>query len=63
MATNDEEAIICPSCGSTSVVPIRYGYPSPDLWEAEEAEGVVIGGCVVTDNQPQRQCRVCEARW
>jgi hypothetical protein len=53
----------CPACGDLQVAPIEYGYPTPELWEAEEAGNAVLGGCVIQDDQPAWACKVCGARW
>lgn len=49
----------CPQCGST-MTPIVYGYPGPDMFEAEERGEVVIGGCVVFDGRPSWRCTSCQ---
>lgn len=53
----------CPICGSDRVVPIAYGMPGMEIVEDFDAGKVEIGGCVITDNDPEWACRVCEARW
>ncbi len=53
------KARVCPYCQSTKVVPILYGYPSP--YSSADAEGVVLGGCLVL---PEKwHCSNCEHRW
>lgn len=53
----------CPSCDSPDVVPIAYGFPSPEL-EAEARDGrVVLGGDVIEPNMPDYACRACGERW
>jgi hypothetical protein len=49
----------CPACGSRDAVPIAYGYPSPETWEAEQRGEVVIGGCLVGPESPAYECRDC----
>lgn len=34
----------CPKCGSTSVVPIEYGLPGPEMERAAEAGRIELGG-------------------
>lgn len=47
---------LCPRCGATSR-SIIYGMPSPDLFESDD---VVLGGCVVVDDEPaDYQCSGC----
>jgi hypothetical protein len=50
---------MCPSCGSTEVVPIAYGLPGPELMERAERGEVALGGCLVSGNDPRWQCRSC----
>ncbi len=47
-------------CGK-SMVPVVYGMPGPDLFEASERGDVVLGGCVVSDDIPAFRCRSCGA--
>lgn len=55
----------CPRCGSLEVVPIMYGYPEdPDAAMAAERRGeIVVGGCVVTGDDPQKYCKACGERF
>lgn len=53
----------CPKCGSTDVVPILYGYPGPEMFEAAERGEIELGGCCVTDDDPQRLCKACGERF
>jgi hypothetical protein len=53
----------CERCRAGDVVPIRYGYPDPELFELDEAGEVQIGGCVVDDTVPNWACRSCGHRW
>ena len=55
----------CPRCASPRVAPIMYGYPSDmegALKAAEQGE-VVLGGCVITGNDPKWQCLECKHVW
>jgi hypothetical protein len=51
----------CPSCGSRAVARIQYGEPAySEEFEADlEARRVVLGGCMVWDDQPDRNCTAC----
>lgn len=52
----------CPTCGSPKVAQVRYGYPifGPEL-EKELAEGkTVLGGCVISGDDPEWQCVDCQ---
>ena len=55
----------CPSCGSTDVAEVLYGFVIPDeMLSAAAGRGeVVFGGCVVTGDDPRWECNVCEARF
>jgi hypothetical protein len=53
----------CPRCGSPRSVRIVYGYPAPELLEQARGGGVSLGGCVLTGDDPTRQCRACAHRW
>ncbi len=54
---------ICKSCGQKSGVPIVYGMPNITLAEQAGRGEIVLGGCVVEENQPDRRCLACEAEW
>jgi hypothetical protein len=49
------EVPACPRCGSRAV-PILRGYPSPAAFEAAERGEVVLGGCVITGDDPHFAC-------
>ena len=51
----DEETTTCPTCGERGT-PIVYGYPSLELFEAASRREVVLGGCVVTGDDPTHEC-------
>lgn len=55
--------IICPKCKSKDVVEILYGMPSYEAIEAYERKEVILGGCLVTDNDPDYGCLCCNHRW
>jgi rubrerythrin len=53
---------ICPRCGATvTLLPILYGYPSHETFEAYERGEIQLGGCVVTDDDPEFACPACDA--
>jgi hypothetical protein len=52
----------CPFCGGVGI-PIEYGLPDVELWEAEKRGEAVIGGCVVEPDNPDYQCGSCGSRW
>jgi hypothetical protein len=49
----------CPRCGSIDTIPIVYGLVGAETGEAEGRGELVIGGCVVSEDSPDRRCRVC----
>lgn len=53
----------CPKCGSKDVAKILYGLPTHQLIGAAERGDVILGGCIVTDNDPQWACKACKHRW
>jgi len=58
----------CPQCGSTRVLPILWGMPSPEASEAAKRGKVVIGGCMVhgpngVEKDPAFECRDCGHRF
>jgi hypothetical protein len=46
----------CPRCGGPSV-PIVYGLPGGGMFEAADRGEIALGGCCVTDQDPDRACR------
>ena len=53
----------CPICTKAKLVPIVYGLPTSDLGDREAALEIVLGGCCVTDNDPELECLGCETRF
>ena len=49
----------CPNCGSKSIVRIVYGLPGPELFEKAERGEVMLGGCIITGNDPAHGCLEC----
>ena len=54
---------ICPNCKQTTGVNILYSYPGIELAEQVERQEIVLGGCVLEPNQPDRYCISCEHEW
>lgn len=54
----EHEADRCPVC-ATTMVPVVYGYPTGETFEAADRGAVVLGGCVVWDGRPELQCPRC----
>jgi hypothetical protein len=52
---------VCEACGNVvEPVPIVYGYPSVETFEAAQAGELVLGGCVADDTSAQLACPLCE---
>ena len=51
----------CPDCaGAPQAVPLTYGLPSSEVFEAEERGELVIGGCLMVDGPtPRWACPEC----
>jgi len=54
---------VCPECGSAERVPLEYGFPTHEMWEAAERGEIGIGGCVIFEGQPDVQCRNCSTQY
>ncbi len=59
------ENLICPRCGSREIARIEYGLPAfNEKFERDlEAGRIVLGGCLVSENDPQWKCLGCENKW
>ena len=59
------EQFNCPQCGSSNVAAIMYGLPdfNDELERELEAGRVVLGGCVISGEDPKWQCNECEHQW
>lgn len=53
----------CPKCGAVAGVPIVYGLPGREAFEAEQRGELVLGGCVIEEGAPTHQCVECGERW
>lgn len=53
----------CPSCNSERVVPIVFGYPGPAMLDQMEAGKIMLGGCLVDEDNPEWHCKDCEHDW
>jgi len=58
----------CPTCQTDTVVPVVYGFPTDDTFEASRRGEVALGGCIIDDvpwehlGQQEMQCTSCGAR-
>ena len=52
----------CPHCDKYTIAKILYGMrPTTDALEKKMAEGkVVLGGCIISDDDPAWMCTYCE---
>ena len=48
----------CPKCGK-ELIEIIYGMPGSELFEAAERGEVILGGCMVFEDQPEYRCKDC----
>ncbi len=53
----------CPTCRSTKVVPIVFGLPDDETVQRARAGEIVLGGCVVTGDDPHWHCSKCGYEW
>lgn len=54
---------VCPSCGSRNVIKILYGYPTGEALFMEAQGKIKLGGCLITDINPEYYCNNCENEW
>lgn len=50
----------CQRCQSL-LVPIVFGMPTYETFEASQRGEIILGGCCVTGNDPEWQCPRCDA--
>lgn len=55
----------CPNCKSTSIAEIFWGFsPDSDFLQDEiKTKKIVLGGYLITNNDPQWECNTCHHRW
>jgi len=54
-----ENAPNLPACNSPEVKEIAYGFPGSEF----DFDKYEVGGCCVTDNDPDFKCMKCETTW
>lgn len=54
---------VCPDCEQKTGVHIVYGYPSRSLIRSAKRNEVILGGCIVEIDAPNRHCRNCQHQW
>jgi len=59
------EKYLCPNCNSKFIAEIYWGFPGDfgSIEEQVERKEIVMGGCIVTDNDPKWICNVCNHKW
>ena len=55
----------CPSCGGTDIAMILWGLPGMDLKLAKKVKDkkIVLGGCCVSNDDPELECNDCGWRY
>ena len=55
----------CPKCGKSWIAEIFWGYPAnmESIEEALERKEIILGGCLVTNNDPRWECNDCNHQW
>jgi hypothetical protein len=54
---------VCPECGQENSVPLLYGLPEANAFRQAEQGVVVLGGCVMPEDEPAFVCRACGLQW
>lgn len=49
----------CPECGRAAIVPVVYGYPSPEMFDAAARDEISLGGCIAYSESPTWRCTGC----
>ena len=57
-----QPSTLCSRCGG-STIPIAYGMPDADFFDAAERGEVELAGCIMPEDPPTRRCRTCGAGW
>lgn len=53
----------CPKCGSRNVIKILYGEPTGEALFMEAQGKIKLGGCLITDIDPEYYCNNFENEW
>ena len=55
----------CPSCGGTDIAMILWGLPDMDLKLEKKVKDkkIVLGGCCVSNDDPELECNDCGWRY
>jgi hypothetical protein len=57
--------ITCPNCNGENYAEILWGLCDVDekLEQAIKKKEITLGGCLVTDHDPQWECNECHSQW
>ena len=55
----------CPKCNKNWIAEIFWGYPSDvnSIEDSLEKKEIVLGGCIISCNDPKWECNHCNHRW
>ena len=54
----------CPEClDEKSIITIEYGFPGEEMREKYERGEIKLGGCVISEDNPEYHCNKCENEW
>ena len=53
----------CPKCGTKNTVKILYGMPTQEAFQKAEAGEIKLGGCSITESDPEYYCKDCQNEW
>lgn len=53
----------CPACRKKHGVDILYGMPTGQTFEMAERGDIVLGGCCLLIDAPERECTSCGHQW
>jgi len=56
---SEDKLEACPKCRSSNIIPILYGIPTSEAAEERDKKLLKLGGCVVSDDDPQWHCKDC----
>lgn len=56
---------ICPNCKSYNIIPVVYGYPSPEAFDEAENGNIKLGGdeILIGMCRPDLFCKDCKTEW
>lgn len=54
---------ICPTCKSRTIVPIIIGFPGPEDMDAATNGNVLLHGCIVNGEEPDRPVSCTRCNW